>query len=231
MGTWPGYSFEAGAHRIIKMHRLAWQQLEGDGGVTWNGSSSSRGRHGTRRRECSQQLWCHQKLMWADFKQPRPLAAEMPLYGKDEENQVLSVSNVHGHFRPVVLLTPADSPELSNSTAAVLSSLQIVIALSAFAKNEGKGPCNQVMLISLALLKPPKQFQFPLSDARALVPYVQEQSQAHSGPVVAPLQYSSRRVLCAALTLLKALSNPHIAPFSCKNAAEHFGRETKTIFK
>lgn len=72
--------------------------------------------------------------MWADFKQPRPLAAEMPPYGKDEENQVLSVSNVHGHFRPVVLLTLADSPELSNSTAAVLSSLQIVIALSAFAK-------------------------------------------------------------------------------------------------
>lgn len=72
--------------------------------------------------------------MWADFKQPRPLAAEMPPYGKDEENQVLSVSNVHGHFRPVVFLTPADSPELSNSTAAVLSSLQIVIALSAFAK-------------------------------------------------------------------------------------------------
>lgn len=74
--------------------------------------------------------------MWADFKQPRPLAAEMPPYGKDEENQVLFVSNVHGHFSPVVLLTPADSPELSNSTAAVLSSLQIVIALSAFAKKK-----------------------------------------------------------------------------------------------
>lgn len=74
--------------------------------------------------------------MWADFRQPRPLAAEMPPYGKDEKNQVLFVSNVHGHFSPVVLLTPADSPELSNSTAAVLSSLQIVIALSAFAKKK-----------------------------------------------------------------------------------------------
>lgn len=82
----------------------------------------------------------------------------MPPQGKDEENLVLSVSSVSG---PLRLLTPAESPELSNSTEAVLSSLQTVIALSAFAKNDGKGPCNQVMLISLVLLKPPEQFQFP----------------------------------------------------------------------
>lgn len=39
-------------------------------------------------------------------------------------------------------------------------------------KADGKGPCNQVIQISLALLKPSEQYRFPLPDAWAFTPVV-----------------------------------------------------------
>lgn len=49
-------------------------------------------------------------------------------------------------------------------------------------RTDGKGPYNQVMQISLALLKPSEKNKFPVPDAQALMPVVSSGVELSSPP-------------------------------------------------
>lgn len=117
----------------------------------------------------------HHRAAWTEPGHSQPLAAQ--LNGREEKKRMLTLSTISE--RNCLLQRPLNHP-----TAQWLFSVSCKLCYCTVSlhRTDGKGPYNQGMQISLALLKPSEKYQFPVPDAQSLMPVVNSGGELSSPP-------------------------------------------------
>lgn len=126
---------------------------------------------------------------YADRHAHTELAAEMPPSARMRKTRYFlfpAFQDIHGSR---LLQSPLNCPAAQRLSSAFCKLCYRTVSLH---KTDGKGPCNQVMQISLALLKPSEQCRLILGALiPALSPGVEPSSRR---PSCDPVQYSPSQV-------------------------------------
>lgn len=206
--------------------------------MTWDGNNS-RGRDSSGRRVCSQQLWHRQRATWAETEQSQALAAEMPLSARVRKTRYFLFPAFQDGCGSCLLQSPLNCPTAQWLSSAFCKLCYRTVSLH---KTDGKGPCNQVMQISLALLKPSEQCRLIL---RALTPLLSPGAEPSSlrpscdpcsifpfaGLTQSTLPCSSACTLDTTHCVIHiSLCFPARTQQNPLIYSEHFGRQKKNIF-
>lgn len=136
---------------------------------------SDRGRYGTGEKGT---LTASQGSV--DRIRPQPLAAQIwPCMARKRKSRCSFFPPFQDSRGSCLLQSPLNCPTAQWLFSAFCKLHYRTVSLH---KADGKGPCNQVTQISLALLKPSEQYRFLLPDAQALMPVVSPGVEPSSQP-------------------------------------------------